>query len=388
MSSKAFTVFISLSALTSSWTGARTIYPLYDAFALAALAMLVYFWLARLVVLRIPFWVVLPSFVAIALAPIGAILAEVPGVALGSAIGFASRIVFTTAVPAVLILVQAQLSRRRLRWIAGAWVAGVTLNAFVALLTSVELVNVEGIVEGTTGERAFGLAAHPNTLSLSVALACPVLVTLFLMRGRHVLVRLLSLAGLLLAVNALFTADSRAGLVVGLPALLVSFLVIAFREWRGGFALLLVPLIAIAVIMLAPVVFFQSRLSVNLTRDLSYIRRAELAGAGIETWAQSPIFGTGLTSASGVSVPLLLLSAGGVVLLAAYYTFPLALLSRVRGVPVSWRAAFVLMLLAVLVFGLLNNGYAERVSFWFPLCLVAAYPRVSNRDLSRLKRIT
>jgi hypothetical protein len=265
---------------------------------------------------------------------------------------------------------------RLLRW----WAAGVVVNAAAAVLLDWGLITL-GNLTPPPGKlwRAYGLTFHPNSLAFSLVLCLPVLI--LLMSRRQTIEKYMTLLWLIacaVVLRALFLADSRAGLAVGLAAGAAAMLV-AVRGRRGAGGLLAaVAVAAIALTLWGGQLFAGTRLTAG-GGDLSDLARAGINAGAADAFWDNPLFGAGLGQQSGVAVPLQLLSGGGLLLACSYYLFILApvraLLTRPRHTE-SWHGLVVLG--AVLTFGLVQPGLSERATFWPTLLIAAAL--VSRRQ--------
>ncbi len=268
-----------------------------------------------------------------------------------------SVVIWVRLVFAVLVfpMVVALLVRDqgRLKWIAAAWVAGVSLSCLVALIDAglgthiQEKVSYDAfVVRGYMGiwadvteyERFVGLTDHPNTLGITAAMAAPI--TVVWMNS----LRRLAVAGpvLMLLVIGVFLSGSRAALVGLLAAgAAVLFLyrkpilawvkgIFAVRKTRIGFvavvSVLLVGLVAVTAFAVS-----QDRIgaigdSVTLERifdpdsaKLSNQERTTSLQAGIDAVAASPVTGSSyIWIESPHNIVLGLLMSGGVLALAAW----------------------------------------------------------------------
>lgn len=84
---------------------------------------------------------------------------------------------------------------------------------------------------------------------------------------------------------------------------------------------------------------------------------------------------------AGTSVPLQLLSGGGLVLFIAYYIyFGIIFAATIRGPRGIASLLGVVAALSLLTIQLLNNGFAMRSAFWIPLLFLvfAVVERRSN----------
>jgi hypothetical protein len=360
---------ISIAALSSSWTGLSLggVNLVDIALALTTLALLLdalrgnrRLWLS--------FWMVAP--------PVGVLIATANAVVLlgyplGLSADFMLRLFLSTTLVAVLVHSERGLyGIDRLRRVLGFWAIGVALSAAVAILSSLELVNLAEIVDAPlAGNRAVGLAFHPNSLAFSLVLAIPVQMY-FCVTGANRRIRWAAAVAFAVCVYALFPANSRSGLLIGLVVGVLS-VAVGLRFSRARWmAVPLAILGSVAIVFWVLPLLEGTRLAAGSGNQSDAVRSRynSLAWEGIQS---HPMLGGGFTNMEGVSIPLNLLTAGGFFLAALYYLFVFVgaapLLRGGTGVA-RWFGR--LALVAFLAFGITGNGIAERSTFW-PILLMA-----------------
>ncbi|MDF2918220.1 MAG: hypothetical protein K0S70_2437 [Microbacterium sp.] len=368
-------VFVYLAAFASSWTavavGGNNV---VDYLLVAAVISAVLSRLAGRRQIYVAWWMVLP-FVASVLVVAWDVMA---GDARSGELTMLFRVLISTGGIAILLTSVARASgtpalMRALRW----WAAGAVVCGVAAIATWLGLVSFVGILEQPTGDRLSGLSSHPNSLAFSLTLVLPVLVHLAQV-ARGFWRTFGWVAMLALAVGALALTGSRAGLMVGLPLLGLA-LILALRASR--LRVMTVPLLILGVV--AVFVYLP-----GLLTDTRLVQGSALSDSGriiynqdaLSTFATDPIFGGGFNAQIGVAVPLMVISGGGLVLVAGYYLFvfrPLPVLWKARGLAVAQTG--LLALAAFLAFGLLNPVFVERATFW-PI-LIPALVVLLNRSL-------
>lgn len=274
------------------------------------------------------------------------------------------RVFLTTAAVAIMLTSIAVRSGTEkllnvLRW----WATGIAVNGAFAIAISLNLVSFDGVLEQTSGDRINGLASHPNSLAFSLSLAAPILVYL-LASSRRFWGRAWWLACLVATVWGLFLAESRAGLITALPALGVAIFLWVRSSRLRALSIPLLILGAIAAWTYLPQILGSTRLAAG-EGDMSNAGRSVINKDALDLFQENPIFGAGFAWQTGVSVPLTILTAGGVVLLIGYAIFAL------RPVASLWHdrrtllaATGLLAALSFAVFGLLNPVFMERATYW------------------------
>jgi len=304
-------------------------------------------------------WMVLPFAAALLVAAWSVVIA-------GEASGGSEmllRILLSTALIAVLITASAadegeQALGAIIRW----WVAGVGVCAAGAIVVEAGLVSFVGVLEQPTGDRLSGLSSHPNSLAFSIVMAIPA-ATYLAQRATGFWRTSWWLAILGTFVWGLFLTGSRSGLLVGAPLLALA-VVLVVRSSR--LRIMTVPIVILSVVLgflYLPAVLGDTRLVQGAAQSDS--GRILINDSALATFSNNPILGGGFSAQSGVAVPLMVLSAGGLALAVAYYAFVF------RALPVLWRSRSeriaqvgILSLAGFLCFGLLNPVFAERATFW------------------------
>ncbi|WZH38933.1 MAG: hypothetical protein PIR02_09725 [Microbacterium enclense] len=269
-----------------------------------------------------------------------------------------------------------------LRRLLTVWIAGIVANALAAIAVSYGIVSLSGILTQATGERLSGLASHPNSLAFSVCLAIAPCVFL-LSTGRAKIAWMLCLAVILWGGTL---SESRAALLVGLPVLSVALVITLSRSRLRSLAWPVLILGVVAAWFVLPLVLSNSRLS-DGAGALSDAGRVSLNENALRLFLQSPLTGEGFDSQSGVSVPLTVLTAGGILFALGYYAFVFAPL------PVLWLhrqtsiAPYGLVtVLALIGFGFFNPVFMERATYWpiliaMALCIKAGTSTTMARSL-------
>lgn len=351
---------IYLSAFTSSWTAvAFGGYNVVDYLLAVTVIATV---LARITAGRrvfVDLWMVLPTVAALLVTAYATII---EGDASGEAESLV-RVVVSTAVVAILLTSMGAAFgnvalRRTLAW----WVAGISVNALASGAVSLGVINFAGILIQPTGYRLSGLSSHPNSIAFSIAMAVPALVYLLTTTrgGGRILWWLANVAA---CGWGLILSDSRSGLLVSIPAAGIA-IILAIADSR--LRLMILPLLILggtAIVFYLPGALAETRL-VQGAADSDFGRVIYNDNA-FDVFLRNPIFGGGFAEQAGVAVPLMVISAGGVVLLVGYYAFVF------RPVPPLWRARServaqtgIITIVVFIAFGFLNPVFAERAAFW------------------------
>jgi hypothetical protein len=271
------------------------------------------------------------------------------------------RIFFSTAAVIVLLTSISAISKdsllRVLRW----WCAGIVLSAAVSVAQSLRLINLTGVLDQPTGDRFSGLTSHPNSLAFGIVLALPV--STYLANISTGAWRTIWLVCVAVLGWGLILSGSRAGLIVGIPVLVAS---VVSWLWSPRRQLLILPILilgGIALYLWLPSALESTRL-VQGAAD-SDLGRRDFNAAALNVFLSSPLIGGGFGQMQGVSVPLMVLSAGGLVLGIAYYTFAFQKLPSLwtfRSFPAARMG--IICLLAFIGFSLLNPVWMERSTYW------------------------
>ncbi|MFC4902286.1 O-antigen ligase family protein [Kocuria oceani] len=321
-------------------------------------------------------WMLLPPIGSILIVAIGVLFRQDTNVGLD----YILRIFFGTTLIAILINSEgatrgASGLMRLLHW----WAFGIVVNAVIVALTDTGTINTKNFVNNETGTmRAIGLAFHPNSLAFSLAIALPVLTWLWSRPGGGRLAKFIWLGGFLVCMNALYLADSRAGLLVGASAGLVGIFIAIRSTWARLLSLPLAFFAGVALLHYVPPLLATTRFA-NRSSAASDSLRIQYNTAALDAFATHPVFGSGFGSMTGVAIPLQLLSSGGFVLLMLYTAFiaapTLQFFSKTRSALSNYG---LLVVGTIIGFGLLNSALTERVTYWAPL-IIASIIKINNR---------
>jgi hypothetical protein len=330
----------------------------------------------------VPWWAPLPLVAVLIVAGFHIV---VDGAAAGEAFGIAVRTFLGLTVVAILIHSEVKafgLDRALslLKW----WCAGVAVNALVAVLSAFGFLNISALLIGPTTDdglpivssRAVGLTFHPNSLAFGLLIALPstVLIAHSYARGMS---RLMWLIAIALEGTGLVLADSRAGLGIGLAALLGSLIVILRKTKAGRFAIPVLGIAALAAIPFAVSALAETRLAPG-AGTLSDIGRTQFNLAAFAYFAENPVFGAGYSASSGTSMYLQLLSEGGILALAGHLIFISAGSSGIFvTAPRLIRGIGVISLAVTLLFVLFQPGTTERATWW-PVLLLAMWGTIPS----------
>lgn len=352
------------AAFSSSWTGATfggfNVVDYALGMTVVLLAVTAFFQRRPL---RVRSWMFVPLGAAAGVSAWNTIVKDAPFDAV-----MLVRIFLTMFVVAVIVFsFQSWFGDGCIRSLLKMWVAGIAFNGLAALAVSLGVVSFAGILTQATGERLSGLASHPNSLAFSVSLAiapCLFLVAKERSKILWVLCLVLILWGGLLS-------ESRAALLVGLPALGLATVISIARSRFSSVAWPVLIIGAVGAWFLVPLVLADSRLAGG-AGALSDAGRSALNESALNLFLRNPLTGAGFESQAGVSVPLTVLTAGGILFAVGYYGFVFS------PVPTLWRhwrstiAPYGLITVAVLVsFGFFNPVFMERATYW-PILIAAA----------------
>jgi hypothetical protein len=360
---------LSLAAFSSSWTAA-TIggFNIVDYALAAAIVLALLAWVLKERTIIISFWMLMPT--------LGAILIAAADVFLNRGLSLQTieiaRLFISTTLIAIFARSEAEvggLARtiRVVKW----WAAGIVVNGLVAVLVSLGVVTTAGVLNQPTGDRLSGLSSHPNSIAFSISICLPVLVYLISQGSATRRQRFLWLIGLGVSIVGLLLANSRAGLIVGLVALALAALIALSQGKLRRLTLPLVILLGVVVWLFVIPALLGTRLGAG-AGDLSNVGRVVFNEEALNEFLNSPVWGAGFDAQAGVSVPLQVLSAGGLLFAIAYYGFILAPVTRLLANRKSLLARYsIVVVIAILGFSLLNPVFSERATFWVPLMFAA-----------------
>lgn len=364
-------LLICTAAFTSSWTGVRALnFPVGDVALVLASATVLFFRAAELHMIRPRLWPLLPGLAATIVAIIGLMgTAD----ATGPAVEYVIRMFLATAVIVALVSGGSRyFGPGRLRRIMLAWVAGAAVNGAAAVLSAAGVAGIPGIQAGAAEgllTRFSGLSFHPNSLAFSMSIAAPACVLLINIAEKR-WEKLLVFSCLVVVVLAIYRADSRAGLIVGLTCLFLSLVACVLASERRRW--IAAPWLAVASVPVVTLLVIPSLAETRLAAGRgaqSDVGRSRFNADAVGIFSENPFFGGGVANQSGVAVPLELLSTGGIILFCAYYFFALVLFFKIAfsHAQASSRACAIIVLVACLGYGIFSNGVTERSTFWVPV---------------------
>jgi hypothetical protein len=333
-------------------------------------------------------WMVLPPLTLLVIALMGAvvrgdslmssrvrsewIIGNAVGADVSGAIPLIGRMTFSLTVVAVIVIGISAGKRgssliiRRIMyvWATGAAVSGAyAIVALTSIGRSLNLRELPFLTYLASKTRLNGLAHHPNSLGLTIALAFPMLIymaTVFRGRPKAVIISLVPVSAL-----ALFMSGSRGALllVTVLSVTTFAYLVGSRKRISVGALLFVLFLPALAIVTL-PRIIQATRIFSKDGQQSTEGRLAKVSN-GIEIFYSNPLFGAGVGSWSGELVPLILLTSGGVFYTAIFYgSLARPLLSSPKGLGGDFAAILLITSFGVLFSGFLNNGYVERYQYW------------------------
>lgn len=369
---------LSVAAFSSSWTAATVGgFNIVDYALAAAIVVALLAWALKDRTIIISFWMLLPT--------IGAFVIAAADVLINRGISVQTidiaRLFLSTTLIAIFARSEAEVgglarTLRVVKW----WAAGIVVNGLVAVLVSQGLLTTADVLNQPTGDRLSGLSSHPNSIAFSLSIVMPVLVYLVTQGSATSRQRFFWLVGLTISVSALLLANSRAGLIVGLGVLALAML-IALRQGKlRNVAVPLTVLLGVGVWLWILPALLGTRLAAG-AGDLSNVGRVRFNAGALDDFFRSPLWGAGFDAQAGVSVPLQVLSAGGLLFAVAYYGFILTPAARLWRERKNLIAQYgVVVVIAILGFSLLNPVFSERAAFWVPLMFAAGLIAQKRRD--------
>jgi hypothetical protein len=379
------------AALTSTWTGVR-IAGLNIADYLLVAAVVIVLIDAALNRRRLPIyaWAVLPPATLLLLALAGSVTRGDPltaqqskrvsqvGDALaaeyGGALPLVARLILSLTAVAIIVAgasdthspASIQVKRLMATWAIGAAVSGAyAVIAFSSIGRNLNLASLPFLTYTSSATRPSGLANHPNSLGQTVALALPLLIYMASESRRFwkLPLHLLTLG----SIYGLYLSGSRAALLMGTVLILatLTYLLASTKRVHAGTLTLLMFAPALAIVAIPDIIegtrFFDDSEYVQISNAG---RVASLRGA-VDIFLENPIFGAGVGSWRVESVPLDVLTSGGLLYAAVFYgSLAYPLLTRPRGLEGRFVPVLVITALGVFCYGFLNNGIVERYQYW------------------------
>lgn len=377
------------AALTNTWTGVRIAgVGLADFLLVAASVLVVLGAGANRRRLPIYGWAVFPPITLLLIALIGSVTRGDPlsstrgisewsvnistGASYGGAIPLVLRLTLSLTAVSIIVVGLGSATyggRSMVKTLMSTWAMGAALSAAYGLLgltpvgELLHLRNLPFLSYYISPNRVTGLAHHPNSFGITIALAMPMLMYLLgATRGWRKGVLALAQP---VCLYAIFLSGSRAAMLGGavLVVATLAYLVYHAKRIPTG-ALLLSLLLLPAAVAAIPEILSASRFFTK-SAQLSNAARASALQRGIDLFKENPLFGAGVGSWTGEFIPLILLTSGGVVFFAVFYgclSYPI--LRRNRDIQGPFVPILVISSIGVLGFGLLNNGIAERYLYW------------------------
>lgn len=384
----------SVAALTSAWSAVR-VGPSNAADTTIILTGIVAIGVAlarQEVLTRIRLWMLLPALIGTLFVARDVIFFNTSLNDTVSGIGslpMLGRIAFATAAPAIVVAILNAVDPDWVPRLLGWWLAGTLVCAGFAILQTNGFLPDFSFLEysiGTTSDRFPGLASHPNALAQVAVMAWPVSAIRYMTGARFGFLLFAVCTGVFLAAIAI--SGSRAGilLVVFLAPILL-ILVLGFRgKWY--FAPPVLVLGVASGVVLLPGLLAGTRLGAE-SADASTAGRVIAVARGWDLFATNPFWGSGMGSWYGELGPLILLTSGGVILLAAYLIFIGGQIRAMWPARSHVFAAATLLSTAVLLGSLFfNNGLLERFAYWPALIgAAAAASGVLSNDASSIGRL-
>jgi O-Antigen ligase len=379
-----------LAAFTSTWGGARylpagQIGDIFLSLALGLIIVLVIFGNLRFTT---PFWMwIAPMAVLLCLAirlldpiPWNEIILRytAPPYAPNNFPKAAFWLIALIMVPLVVIGCTA-FERRTPRMVIGAFTAGVCVSAAVGLSDLLGFTHV-AVTLGANNAAAVrqpGLTNHPVMLGLTCVLAVP-FTLYFMFRTSH---RWIPAIALLLLFGGALASGSRGSQVAAVLACVVS-LAVAPNKRDGSFRFAILTIGGSGLVLLAFAQLFVGdilgelfRFSESTNTDESDVTRSRLAETAIQDFLHHPVAGLGLKwIVQAHSLPLQLLSAGGIILFVAVVSYWICIL--VSALRLAREGHTLARYLFVSVFswlalGVIENQLTDRLLYYSIGCIAA-----------------
>jgi len=374
-----------LAAVSSSWTGLRIAgLQLSDAAIILSLGALLTTVAMRRVPIAPPVAALVPPFVAFIVAAIGIVVrgqgvfsqesTKITSYSVGSAAGdsasgplpFLIRVVISlTFVALICHFSSVAYGRRTLVHLLVAWAIGAAISAATAIFEySMGMDGLPFLFHVTAIDRSVGLAFHPNSLAQSATMALPVLLYFALANTGVRRIFFGVLVGV--TVLGLFYSGSRGGLVLGAASLMAAWGIALAMTKRYTLAVVTVLGGLVAILTVLPKVLERTRFgSGDTTATQSTSLRVGILEYGWDLFSNNPLIGAGVGTWVGESVPLIMLTSGGLVLLVAFYTpFVTVAATVAPRAKELFGMTMLLMIVVLFVYGFTNNGFGERYVYW------------------------
>jgi hypothetical protein len=320
-------IFLCIGIITSSWNGLRagSGLALCDVFlVLAAVSWLASGILQRSVLMAVPRWLSIPAYI---------LLVDVLFSALASGTGISSLVPGIRLIVALLftpLVIGVIAGSTRALWVAvDCWLISAGVNAAVAVSDYFGHTHIGESITGVSSvSRAAGLTTQSNHLAFVCVFALPIVVTRTL-QSRSKSLRIMYAMIFILTVLALLASGSRGGAVGGAFVLAsIPFFQPALRG-RALRALIAVLVVAglVGAILPPSVSFISLQRLTGASSAQAGVResdqeRSENRQLATNEFESSPVYGVGFADVRQAhNIYLQLLSAGGVIALAAFVGF-------------------------------------------------------------------
>jgi hypothetical protein len=346
---------IGLFCLAASW----------DQVAVGGARVRMLFWLLGVMMLApsvdprrlppIPWWLHAYGLAAIVVTCLGALMPidqsyldsryaeSASGQSLGtrpSSLGSLLSLLFNNYAIPVTIVLACMCLPKALRWLIGAYVAGVVLSSFAAILGYYGqhgLLDAFGGLPTPAGARASGFTSHPLRLATSevmaTALAC------WLALQPQWILKWGGRVGAPILILGLYVSGSRGGIVAGMLVLALCMFLLPTVRRRVHLVISAGAAALLGIYFAFPAAVAEAIGSTRLvggdyTTTVSDTGRSEVLVQGLNDFQTSPIFGIGVKYiAEAHTLYLGVLAAGGVIFGVGYLLFNIGILrTAIRGV--------------------------------------------------------
>lgn len=364
---------LSAAALTSPWSGLRFV-GLQSVDVLLVLS-LVAFTAGGGLRLTVPAWVWAGAAAVAAVTVLqqfgdpATTALDVGRVSDASDLGAAAQWVVALLVLPALIVSASYARRTAVRSVAMWWAAGCTVSAAVALSDYVGVTSIGSALGyvGSSQSRQTGLTTQPNNVGVAAVLALPLLAFAFSVGKRRLMIAIAMAA----CIGGVYASGSRGAL--GALAVLVVLAIASAPAVRRRIALFAPSLLLAAAVgswaletgRAAPLLtvfrlYGQQEQAFAAQSDAT---RSDLAVRALQDFSDQPFIGAGMRFiVEAHSVPLQLLSSGGLVLLIGFGIYIAGALNaawRMRRTD-AFGLAVALSLVSWMVLGLVANQLTDR----------------------------
>jgi len=268
-------------------------------------------------------------------------------------------LMLNTYVVPMAVVMACTYTSKALRWIIGAYVAGVALSSVSAYLGFIGfpvLLDLFG-TPFPPHVRAIGFTSFPLRLGTTIVFALPFACWLAV-RGRRPWVRYANWTMLLFLLLGLYSSGSRGATVAAVTSLGISALMFPTLRrrihWYAAGMGVVASALLLAIPSFADTVLRTTRIASSQSTEISDVGRAEVFQQGMADLRASPLYGIGVRYIAEAHVTYIgMLAAGGLLLFVAFLAMNLGALRvarRTYAFDPSLGGAMLVSLLAALVY--------------------------------------